>query len=182
MKADFPAALAFTLKQEAGDYLGTDPDDKNVTRKGVTQATYSRWRQRKGLPDRSVLEATDDEIVSVYEEFWKDAHCDDLPTIVAIGCFDMAINGGPRRAIALFQKSAGFAGKPLEYSGDCDGIWGPKTAQAAYLARQDERRWGFRYHTARLAFYLDIADKPSEHNELRSWLRRLIHFNNVYLT
>ena len=46
----------------------------------------------------------------------------------------------------------------------------------------DERRFAYRMQTARLAFYVDIADKPSEWNELRSWLRRIISFNRKYLS
>lgn len=178
---DFETAYEFTFGREAGDYHGTDPDDTNPTRDGVIQETYDRYRTKHGLPEQSVFQMDRDEHKAIFREFWMDAHCEDLPTLVSVTCFDAAINSGPRRAIALFQKAMGCAGDIATYSGECDGKWGPKTAAMAYAARRDEPGFAAAYTTERIIWYVRIADKPSEINELRSWLNRVAKFNKQFL-
>lgn len=171
-----------TGKAEGGDYHPKPgAADQNPTRKGVTQNRFTKWLSDQGLPSRDIFTATDDEIFAVYREHWNDAHCGELPYLVALPCFDMSINGGPARAIAIFQQASGFAGDPVSFTGDCDGKWGPKTRDAAYRARQDERRWAHRVQNYRLSFYVRIADQPNELPNLRSWVRRVIDFNLKFL-
>jgi lysozyme family protein len=104
-----------------------------------------------------------------------------MPYFVALACFDMAINSGPKRALALFQQAMGFEGDPLRYTGETDGKWGPKTMGAARTATRNEWAAACRYQMVRVMYYHRIADQPSEFNELKSWLSRVNKFNKKYL-
>jgi lysozyme family protein len=176
VEANFELAMKDTRAYEGGNYDGRDPDDPNVTSRGVIQKTYDDWRSRHTLPTQHVYNMTEEEAVAIYKEFWDAAHCQELPHAVAVACFDAAINSGPKRAIKLFQLSSGFVGP------DVDGIWGPKTAAAAYRARQDERASAQRLSTERLAWYVSIYHEPSQMNEFKSWINRVVEFNRKYLT
>lgn len=179
---DFETAYNFTFGREAGDYHPKPgAADQNPTSDGVTQETYDKYRTKHGLATRSVFDIDPEEHKAIFRDFWMEAHCEDLPTLVSITCFDMAINSGPQRAIAIFQKAMGCDGDIAKYTGQCDGVWGPKTAALAYAARRDEAGFAARYTTERLVWYVRIADQPNELQNLRSWVNRVAKFNREFL-
>ena len=174
MMTAFDDAMQETLAHEGGDYHPKPgAADQNPTRKGITQNTFDSYRTRLGLPTYSVFEMDDTDVYDIYRTYWDSAHCEELPYLVALSCFDMSINAGPSRAIKTFQQAAGFTGP------DVDGVWGPKTRDAAYHARQDEVRWAHRIQTERMAFYTHIAD---DLNNFKSWISRLTQFNKKFLS
>lgn len=162
----FDRALELVLGHEGG--FADDPDDPGgATMRGVTQATYDRFRDRKDLPRRHVREIDDWEVRAIYRDYWEGAHCDALPPAVAVAHFDMAINAGPRQAVKTLQRAVGV---------DVDGIFGPVTLAAT----EDRADLLDDYLFARLDFYVDLAvARPRLRKFLPSWVRRCLHLRTV---
>lgn len=98
MQANFPACLAFTLKQEGGKV--NDPHDPGGrTNEGVTQATYDAFRKARGQPAASVYRMGDDERDAIYQSgYWDKVGGNALPAGVDLAAFDYGVNSGPARA------------------------------------------------------------------------------------
>lgn len=78
--------------------------------KGITLATYTRWRAAHGYapPSKGALrDITDAEVVAIYRAYyWDAADCGMLAWPLNLANFDLAVNGGP-----------GVAAEALRYAG-----------------------------------------------------------------
>lgn len=118
MKDNYETCLAFTLKWEGGD-VNHPKDPGGATRKGITQATYDKWRASRGQAKQSVFKMTDAELKQIYREwYWNAVKGDELPYGVDLAVFDYGVNSGPARAVKALQALVGAAQ---------DGIVGPET-------------------------------------------------------
>jgi len=98
MNNNFLIALSYTLKYEGG--YSNDPNDPGgPTNLGITWREYNIYRQKKGLPIRSVRNITTDEMHDIYKNnYWHAARCGGLPAGVDFSVFDLAVNNGVGRA------------------------------------------------------------------------------------
>jgi len=102
----FDVCLPPILREEGGN-----DDDKQDhggrTSRGIIQREYTPWRIKRGLPDRDVWLATDDEISAIYlEEYWL-PRGPKLHPGVDLVWFNFAVNAGPGEAHKLLLRSIG---------------------------------------------------------------------------
>lgn len=123
MRDNFAACLAETLRHEGG-WSDHPKDPGGATMKGVTLATYRRWRP--GATKDDLRRITDAEIAAIYRKgYWDAVRGDDLPAGLDLVAFDAAVNSGPKRGAIWLQAGLGVPQ---------DGRIGPATLQAAELA------------------------------------------------
>lgn len=158
----FKDALSFVLEAEGG-YSNHKNDRGGATNRGVTQATYDKWRGAQGFPPNAIKFITDGEVETIYHDlYWKAAHCDTLSQPMATIHFDSSVQHGPGRAMKFLQSACGV---PV------DGKWGPKTAKALEDIGQIEVT---AYLDARRDFYDDIIQNdPSQAVFAKGWYARL---------
>ena len=108
MKDNFENCLKETLKWEG--YISDHPSDPGgLTNQGITHGRYDEWRQKKGLPKRSVKLLTVQERDAIYrEDYWDAVNGDNRPLGVDLVIFDFGVNSGPSRA----RKYASTVAKP----------------------------------------------------------------------
>lgn len=101
--ASFEKALKITLGEEGG--LNTNPADRGGrTMKGVTQSTFSAYREKRGLDYKKVDDITDEELRDLYHsDYWLAAGCDKMADPLATVCFDTAVNFGVAGALTFFH-------------------------------------------------------------------------------
>jgi lysozyme family protein len=159
----FETALPFVLRWEGG-YVNHPNDPGGATNKGVTQAVYSAWRSRQGLPDGDVRLLTDDEMAAIYESgYWVPAKCPVMETPLDQVQFDTAVNMGVGRAVRFLQQAVGAS---------VDGSFGPGTQRC--LACCDPAEAVLKYLDAREAYYRDLPNRnPKLAVFLKGWLNRL---------
>lgn len=159
----FDRALAITLAHEGG-VSNHAADRGGLTKWGVTQGAYDRWRARTGQAPRPVTEMTDAEMRAVYlDDYWMPARCDELPEELAAVVFDMAVNSGVDRAVRTLQRALGVP---------ADGVVGPETLSAAHQAGPYVALTFLKH---RAALYRDIVrDDPSQVVFLAGWINRLL--------
>jgi lysozyme family protein len=116
--ANFPACLAFTLKEEGG--LVDNPDDTGgLTNEGITLRTWNRWFPSGATGLRSI---TEDQAIEIYNGgYWLSVQADKLPPGVDLVVFDFSVNAGPGRSVIALETVAGTKR---------DGIDGPLTESA----------------------------------------------------
>lgn len=103
-----PACLAETLKWEGG-WSNVPQDPGGPTMRGIIQREYTAYRQRKGLPNRSVRLIADDELQEIYRTgYWDPVRAEELPPGVDLVMFDYAVHSGPGRAIMSAQLAMGM--------------------------------------------------------------------------
>lgn len=98
-------------------------DNGGATNKGITIKTYTDWRRIKhGIINTTIDDlknATDDEIKSIYKEwYWLAASCDKVPQAIALLLFDGAVLSSPARSIKWLQAAV---------KANQDGIFGQST-------------------------------------------------------
>lgn len=154
-------ALAFTLPAEGG--FSDNPNDPGgATMHGVTQATYDRYRNSKGLPSAPVKDISDSDVESIYQQmYWVPSHAGELSTRLGVVMFDTAVNTGPSQAIKLLQDACGVAS---------DGVFGVATRTALEGIPDDEVCGAM--IDARRSFYRALAQKPKLAEFLDGWLKR----------
>lgn len=159
----FDRALAITLAHEGG-VSNHAADRGGLTKWGVTQGAYDRWRARTGQAPRPVTEMSEAEMRAIYlEEYWRPARCEDLPEELALVVFDMAVNSGVERATRALQRVLRVT---------VDGVAGPETISAAHEAGPTV---ALAFLKARAALYRDIVrDDPSQVVFLAGWINRLL--------
>lgn len=159
----FDRALAKTLAYE-GNVSDHAADRGGLTKWGVTQGAYDRWRVKTGQAPRPVTEMTEAEMRAVYlDDYWMPAGCDQLPDELAEAVFDMAVNSGATRAVRTLQRVLGVT---------VDGVPGPETFSAAHEAGP---MVALHFLKARAALYRDIVrDDPSQVVFLAGWINRLL--------
>lgn len=160
----FYDALKLTLGFEGGR-SNEKADRGGLTMYGVTQGTYDRWRRARGQPLRSVTQIEDLEVEMIYRrQYWEAAHCDELPSVLALCVFDAAVNHGPARAIRLLQQAL--------HTPD-DGVFGPQTSDA--LNGADEQDVVASYLNLRQDFYDDIVEHdPTQAKFAHGWANRIL--------
>ncbi len=140
--SDFERALSFTLRWEGGKV--DDPADPGGrTNMGITQQTYNRWNEDKGLPPPlpDVWNISPAEVANIYRErYWLAGRCDTIHWPLSLIHFDTCVQFGPPRALAIFLDTT--------------------KSPTVYL---DLRRL---YHQKR------AEDKPSQAKFLKGWLNR----------
>lgn len=121
--SDFATVLPWVLAHEGG-WSDHPSDPGGATMKGVTQAVYSAYRLRHGLPVQSVRNISDDELEAIYRrQYWDVVRGDDLPPGLDYAVFDFAVNSGPSRAAKFLQRILGV---------EADGVIGERTLDAAH--------------------------------------------------
>lgn len=169
----FEDAMAFMGRHEGGVAdRPPEEDPGGLTKWGVTQNAYTRWRKRQHLPVQSVRELT----VSEWRElgradYWEAGSCNRMASPLNLVHFDTVFNMGT--ASSAYPRSKG-ANQLLQEVLDrvlLDGVIGPQT-----LARIDEviRSWGMRelcarYLAARAYYYTTRGHFQAN---ARGWLRR----------
>ena len=167
----FDKALKLTLNFEGG--ISNDPVDRGgLTAHGITQQTYNRFRRLNALSPRSVIHIAEVEVTAIYHtEYWKAAHCHEMPERLALCTFDTAVNMGPGRAIRLLQSALRVP---------ADGQFGPRTKAA--VDRADEFETIRRFLDARQDFYDDIIESdPSQVRFRRGWANRVVALRETLL-
>lgn len=103
-------ALAWVLVREGG-WSDHPQDPGGATMKGITLATYTRWRQAHGQPSPTkddLRNISDAEVAKIYYEwYWLASKSDTLPWPLCLANFDTAVNAGTGRAAEMLQKSGG---------------------------------------------------------------------------
>lgn len=143
--ANFPAELSDELAFEGG-YSDDPRDPGGPTDFGITLATLSHWAGRPATAAQlRALSAADRS--AIYRAcFWNLVQGDALPGGVDLVVFDMAVNGGPRRAAELLQGVLGVA---------MDGVVGPVTL--AHARAVPGLAIVGTYGVARRAFYRSLG-------------------------
>ena len=163
----FDDCLKFVLQWEGG-YVNDPHDRGGATNKGVTQAAYNEWRERKLYDKRSVRDIEAGEVMQIYlEQYWKPARCPAMDSPMSLVMFDSSVNHGVGRAVKFLQSVLGV---------EQDGHFGPQT-MAAYDDIEAAHGTKFIAHavlTRREAFYRQIVERdPSQKRFLNGWLNRL---------
>lgn len=158
----FLTALKFTLKWE-GD-TGHPLDLGGVVQYGITQATFDTYLRRQGLPWKSVVEITSEEVEQVYfEMYWKPSKADLMVLPLAVVHFDTAVNFSVRGSVEFLQEAIGGLA--------IDGRFGPNTRAA--LEQNNNFETAQRYCQARINYrYQRVQTGPSQEIFLEGWLRR----------
>ncbi|CAB4132092.1 Protein of unknown function DUF847 [uncultured Caudovirales phage] len=157
----YELAKAFTLKAEGG----LTRDNGGLTMNGVTQAVYDTYRKLHSLPAQTVAKISPAEVDDImHAEYWNPAHCDSLPTKVAVAMFDWAYNHGVGGAVMTLQRALGLS---------TDGVFGTNTATAVHAA--DANLLLSKFLDARRAWYRQAVDaNPSKYQPyLAGWLNRV---------
>lgn len=165
-KTPFQKALMFTLGWEGG-YVNHPSDPGGATNKGITQSTYSRWRQKNNYPIQEVSKITDAEVQTIYlQEYWTASRADQMCEPLAIVHFDTAVNFGVGGAGEFLQEAIGFKGS------DVDGMIGPVT-MAKLKNGKDNKTTAMRIIEGRIAWRDYYTNKhPDQKVFLRGWLNR----------
>jgi lysozyme family protein len=171
MTDKFLRCLRFVLKWEGG--VSNDPDDRGgLTKWGVTQATYDRYRKAKGLPLQSVVKMTDAEMRDIYwAYYWQPVRGDEFAYPLALALFDTAVNMGVGTAIKLLQRATNDL-LPQQRRVAVDGKLGEQTLKTAKTL--DPRRLALQLCDRREERYHAIVRaNPTQQKFLRGWLNRL---------
>jgi lysozyme family protein len=117
----FDICLKHTLEWE-GQWSNHPKDKGGATMRGVIQRVYDGYRERKGLPKRTVRNITESELREIYRtNYWDQIRGDDLPPGLDLAVFDFAVNSGPARSARYLQKALKI---------NSDGSVGPATLAA----------------------------------------------------
>jgi lysozyme family protein len=157
--SSFESALALVLRLEGG-FARHPRDSGGATHFGITLETLSRARGHS-VTAEDVRQLTKAEAAAIYRRFyWQAIRADELPPGLDLALFDLAVNSGPKRAVALLQQVVGA---------EADGLIGPATLDAIRRADPVEiirlltrRRLGF---LSRLAIWPVFG---------RGWRRRVL--------
>lgn len=162
----FDDLIGDVLKREGG-YVNHKDDRGGATNMGITQRTYSMWRNTHGGTYADVRDITREEAKAIYRyNYWSPAKCDLLPGSVRDIHFDAAVNHGPRRAAQLLQDAVRV---------EPDGAIGQKTLAAVAKMSDDTLR--ARYIAARYRFYGEIIQRDrSQLIFMAGWMRRMEDF------
>jgi lysozyme family protein len=105
--SNFDKSLKRVLVYEGG-YSNHPSDPGGPTMKGVIQRVYDGYRERKGLPKRSVKYLAEDELKEIYrKQYWDAIRGDELPHGVDFVVFDGAVNSGPSQSAKWLQRAVG---------------------------------------------------------------------------
>lgn len=158
MKGNFPACLEVILHHEGG-WSSHPCDPGGSTNKGITLTTFVNFLGRSST-EEELRNISNAQIYAIYNRnYWDRVAGDRLPIGFDLCVFDMAVNGGPGRAVRMVQEIVGSA---------ADGIMGPRTLAA--IAEQDTLSLIRQYSEERRRFYKSLKTFPTFG---RGWLRRV---------
>lgn len=158
MKGNFPACLEVILHHE-GEWSSHPCDPGGSTMKGITLTTFANFLGRSST-EEELRNISDAQIHAIYNRnYWDRVAGDRLPIGFDLCVFDMAVNGGPGRAVRMVQEIVGSA---------ADGVLGPRTLAA--VAEQDVLSLIRQYSEERRRFYKSLKTFPTFG---RGWLRRV---------
>jgi lysozyme family protein len=161
MEKDWGVAIVFVLRMEGG--LTEDPSDPGgLTKYGISQKSY---------PNLDIRNLTEDQARDIYRrDFWNQCRCDELPSALAIGLFDAAVNMGINKAKRILQISLDIP---------ADGIIGDKTIAAAFKATSHNVKM---FLAERLAEYTRIIlHNPNLLVFAVNWSHRVISLAEIVL-
>lgn len=173
-------AIQFTLDQEGG--WVHDPHDRGgETFRGISRRFHPDWSgwsmidHYKSHPDWPGIaendQAIEDKVAQFYlNNFWFPIRGDDLPGLMSVALFDMAVHSGVPTAIRLMQASLGTL---------TDGVIGPMTLKAA----QEAGKNGVVEFLARRCRFLDafMDANPDQYRYRLGFYRRLFRLANLVL-
>jgi lysozyme family protein len=161
----------FILRWEGG--FANDPDDAGgATMRGITLATFKKYRKDKGKPEpdvtdlKNISESEWEEILREY--YWNPWQADSINSqAVANLLVGWGWGSGVKTAVMQFQKLMKLK---------VDGIVGKNTLAA--INSSDEIELFNRIWLARKDFFINIVkNNPSQIKFLSGWLNRL--YDNV---
>ncbi len=106
---NFQNCLSVTLKWEGG-WADNPKDPGGATMKGITLATFRRWRPQATKADLKAI--SDDVLSTIYRtDYWNPVTGDAQPDGVDLAAFDYAVNSGPSRALSVLKACNGLSPK-----------------------------------------------------------------------
>lgn len=91
-----------------GGYVDHPRDPGGPTDRGVTQAVYDDWRQKRGLPRKSVKGITAAEAEALFfSQYWEPCGCERLAAGVDLAIYDASVNSGVSRGRKWLLASIG---------------------------------------------------------------------------
>lgn len=102
----FAKILSFIHKWEGG-YVNHPADPGGATNRGITQKTYDRYRDSKGLPRQDVKLMATEEDAEIYRMWYWQDDWEKLGFPLAACMFDTAVNMGPVRAQKFLDECGG---------------------------------------------------------------------------
>ena len=159
----FELALNFTLEWEGGQANHVD-DLGGRTNRGITQATYDRWRNSQNRPRADVFSLPLFEAMQIYQSrYWQlGALSEQLDDALEIAHFDTCVMHGVGGGVIFLQELFGLVQ---------DGIYGPKT-KAALLANNNLQA-ALRYCDNRIAYrYRRVQENSTQVTFLDGWVNR----------
>ncbi len=146
----FDQAIAHVLRHEGG-YVNDPRDPGGETQWGISKRSY---------PGVNIKALTIDGAKAIYRrDYWDRVHADDLPPVLRLPVFDMAVNQGALTAIKTLQRAAGVL---------ADGVIGPATLAA--ITADPEKTWiGFMSRRAQR-----YAENPQVTVYGKGWFNRLM--------
>lgn len=164
---NFAPALAHVLVHEGG-FANHPKDPGGATMKGVTQAVYDAWLERRGLLLRSVQKIEPAELEDIYRrQYWATIKGDKLPDGIDYVVFDGAVNSGPGQAVKWLQRALGTV--------KVDGMIGEATL-AAVEAYPDHDQLIALIIGRRLAFLKALKTWPTFGG---GWTRRVTQVKQI---
>ena len=171
MISNFDASLNEVLKSEGG--FQDDPRDPGnklpdgrtgCTNLGITQRSWEMYVGRQVTHDemRAITPAMAGDFYKT--KYWNAVKGDLLPAGVDYLCFDLAVNGGPGRAIMTLQGALGV---------NADGGLGPVTMAAVRAA--DPGYLIDTFTDAKVRFYRSLNNPAFE----SGWINRAQHAHEV---
>ena len=137
----FKQSMSWVFRSEGG-YVNNRHDPGGCTNLGITIGTLRKWTGRR-ISCRDVRRLTKETAMRIYKaRYWDRVKGDLLPAGVNYVIFDMAVNAGPKRAIAIAQKVCRV---------QQDGIIGPVTVAA--IRKMNALNFIRMYGKLRLAYY-----------------------------
>lgn len=123
---NFDAAFKQVIQHEGG-FIAHPLDPGGATNMGITEEVARRVGYKGPMQDLPV-----DLAKRIYlEEYWKPVRAEELPPAVRYAVFDAAVNSGVKQSVLWLQRALGVAD---------DGVFGPKTLEAANAANPDALR------------------------------------------
>ena len=139
---------------------------------GVSRVVLAEWRDRP-VSIVEVRELTRAEAHEIYRaRFWKKVGGDSLPPGVALIVYNLAVLGGPPRAVTFLQRALDRLGEPVAV----DGEIGPETLGAALRVRPSALVEAF----AKIEAAFHSASSKTQY--IAGWLKRLEEIKRTALS
>lgn len=159
------------LKFEGG-YVNHPMDRGGPTNRGITLATYARWRKKEPheVTYNQIEAITEQDAIEIYKyEYYHKHHIDLLPIQLQPFALNMVIMSGPSAPLKNLQKLVGA---------ETDGVIGPNT-RAAIEIHGHIRELLNQWVSIEIIRLLRLAkNNPSQVVFVEGWFRRLSSFYN----